>query len=879
MKTFFSLLHARPCLAGMFLALCTVLVAQPGGNPSREARESFRNMYDRGGYQGRPATSDPNRANRAQQEASVKQKRINLTGTFKLSGTLVDSATREPLDYVNVTLLTVSDSQFVKGAISDEKGRFTISMLPEGEYLFRASYVGYKLCFRKILVNGVVQMGEIKMQPSSTSLGEVVVTAERPIYSVDGEKTVYNVSEDPSIQTGTTSDALQNAPGVEVDIEGNITLRGISSVEIWIDDKPSKLTAENLKTYLEMLPANALERIETITNPSSKYATDAEAVINIVTSAHVKRNHFVSFGLNASSQPNVSPWVSYVIANDKWSLNLYESFRYSYRENASEGYSIQRRDNAAHDGYDTTQRLDNTSRSENTSLSNYFSANVGYVIDSMSEISLSGSFNYSKSMSNSSSTSERDQSYVGGQNYSYTTDNDNDSRNLLGMLFATYSRKFDNKGHNLRIFANGSISSSDGNSYYLRDYSTIYNDLDQNKYYRSEGNSSSYGLNARYNYPYNKIGTLSCGLNYNYSHSRSFYDPLSYDSAVSDYVIQDPLRRRETSNSGHSAGTDVNWSLRWQRWTLQLGMGVGLRQTGICYINDVYPDDTTFRFLTYNPSVHLSYRTKSMHTVKASYTLRMSTPDATQLTTFRSYGEDSYSVGNRHLTPYYIHNAEAGWTKYFNRFGSVGVDAYGRFSTHEISSITDVTEEEDPYIGRIIDYSMPYNMGSTYRYGGSFNATYSPNAFFNLRFYANLYHSVYDMDYPKMGQNVHSEKTSYSLRLNAWAKIFDRYQIHASARYSSPTKTLFYESKANYSINCGIRSDFFDRKMSVFVNVQDIFNWGKKVGSSGVSTNPYYLSYSNSKVLNSRYISAGLTFRFGKLELENKSTSGAIGEE
>ena len=76
---------------------------------------------------------------------------------------------------------------------------------------------------------------------------------------------------------------MQNAPGVEVDVEGNITLRGVSSVEIWVKDKPSKLTEENLKTYLQTLPANAIARIETITNPSAKYATDAEAVINIVT--------------------------------------------------------------------------------------------------------------------------------------------------------------------------------------------------------------------------------------------------------------------------------------------------------------------------------------------------------------------------------------------------------------------------------------------------------------------------------------------------------------------------------------------------------------------------------------------------------------------
>ena len=193
---------------------------------------------------------------------------------------------------------------------------------------------------------------------------------------MDGEKLIYNVSEDPSIQTGTTEDALQNAPGVEVDVEGNVTLRGVSSVEIWINDKPSKLTEENLKTYLQTLPANALARIETITNPSAKYATDAEAVINIVTSAHIKSNQFVSFGINGSNQPFVSPWISYMWAKEKLSINIFASGRYSYRDNESDSWSMRRTDNAAGDGYDTTLYQTDTSASGSRGYSGNIFMNV-----------------------------------------------------------------------------------------------------------------------------------------------------------------------------------------------------------------------------------------------------------------------------------------------------------------------------------------------------------------------------------------------------------------------------------------------------------------------------------------------------------------------
>ena len=123
----------------------------------------------------------------------------------------------------------------------------------------------------------------------------------------------------------------------------------------------------------------------------------------------------------------------------------------------------------------------------------------------------------------------------------------------------------------------------------------------------------------------------------------------------------------------------------------------------------------------------------------------------------------------------------------------------------------------------------------------------------------------------KMDQN---DKWSYSVRVNAWTKIFNQYQFTMSASYNSPTISLMSERKARYYLNMGVRSDFFDRRMSVFLNVQDIFNWGAKIGSGSSNTNPYYLTDSTRKMLNSRYISAGLTFRFGKLELEQRAKEG-----
>ena len=175
-----------------------------------------------------------------------------------------------------------------------------------------------------------VEIPEVKLKADSLQIAVdtlllegVTITAERPLFSVEGEKTLYQVSDDPTVQGGVASDALQNAPGVSVDVEGNITLRGTSSVEIWINDQPSNLTQENLKTYIQTLPANAIDRIEVITNPSARYATTADGIINIVMNTKIKRNEFFCFGTNVSSQPYVMPWASYVWKNDKWTVNAY----------------------------------------------------------------------------------------------------------------------------------------------------------------------------------------------------------------------------------------------------------------------------------------------------------------------------------------------------------------------------------------------------------------------------------------------------------------------------------------------------------------------------------------------------------------------------
>jgi len=808
------------------------------------------------------------------------KKKVREGDTFRVVGVLRDAKTGEFMPFVNLAVLDSIDSTFVKGGISNMDGVFEINEVPQGAFLLRVSAIGYENYTMPFKVTNHTDLGVIRVNPGVTSLGEVTVAAERPLYAMEGEKMVYNVSEDPSIQTGTTEDALQNAPGVEVDVEGNITLRGVSSVEIWINDRPSKLTEENLKTYLQTLPANAIARIETITNPSAKYATEAESVINIVTSAHIKSNQFISFGVNGSSQPFVSPWISYMWKKERLSINVFASGRYSKRINTVDSWELKREDGAVAGEYDSIWYKSTSQKDDNRSMSGNIFMNIDYEIDSTSDISIDGGGFYNNN--HSFGSRREDQTFYLPSVDSILAYNIGDttiSQMGFAHLGADYTKKFDENGHNLRIGLNTRFNRNATDQYYNRFYD-VYTDLDENRYLLT--NMFGYGgsLDARYNRPYSENGELSYGLradlmqfNNDYKRYYSNDDGVTYDSI-------DLLRTYHFRGGDMGWNADVNWTRRWGGFTLSTGVGVGNDCVNYDYESAMpFADKNVLYFWNVRPSIHLTYSTKSMHNFKLNYSLRMTHPDEDEISTFRRYGEDSYSTGNPNLKNGYTHNMEAGWQKFFERFGNIGWEAYGRLSTNEVGSLTD--SEFDEFLDRIVSYSMPYNMGTSWRYGTSVNMTYRPSGFFNVRLYANLYNYGYRMEYDRvddMGNIEHilnaNSKWSWNARLNMWAKLWDQLQVTASANYRSPTIGLMSESKARYFLNLGLRSDFFKRRLSVFVNVQDIFNWGARIGSGSSNTNPYYLSDSTRKMVNSRYISAGFTLRFGKLELEQRAKEG-----
>ena len=777
----------------------------------------------------------------------------------KITGTIVDEANNQGIPFVNVGLFRQADSVFVSGAASDDKGRFEL-LAPNGDYRLQVSAIGFQTFEQLLTVNGNQDLGQLKLSAGATKLGEVTIAEKRPLFAVEGEKTMYNVAEDPSIQTGTLSDALQNAPGVEVDVEGNITLRGTSSVEVWINDKPSHMTAENLKTYIQTLPANSLDRVEVITNPSARYGSNADGIINIVTNAKIQKNEFFSFGVNGSTRPSVSPWMSYVWSNEKLTINAYVNGGYSiWKGNSFSDQSLFTQEQVLANHEIDSSRYN----SKGFNTGGYFS--LDYEIDTSNSINvwLSGWPNWG----NITSTENllRNEFVPDTLTTAFNETGTDWNRNYFANGGLYYQHKFDNEGHNLSVSVNAMGWGGGNGGTITRTFTQPY---DYKKVMQQVGNYSSFGAEGEiiYNRPYSENGEISVGYTVGYDPEKQY---LITDTIVDDEWVNDVYRSYKANFSTLNNEAFV---------TVQHKFGGFTVKPGIRFVSEVvsgtYPDSSQYDFrkpfFSVRPSIHLSYRTKSMHNFKLSYTRRIAAPDAEQLSAFPMYHVDSYSTGNPDLDRVFTNAIEAGWTKYWNKFGSVGLSAYYRGKTNEVNDIQ-ISSDSSMYwlYGRPVAYDYPVNVGKSHNTGLEANVMYRPSGFFNMRFYANLYDSYIKTEYN--GTPYESDMWSYSFRLNLWAKLWNKVEVTASGYYSSPTQSLFSERHARYGINAGLRADFFDRKMSVFVNANDIFNWNSW-GQSNSS--PYVVSSSDSKY-NSRSVSVGVTFRFGKMELEQRARQGS----
>lgn len=681
-----------------------------------------------------------------------------------------------------------------------------------------------------------------------------VYAQEGPIFVNEGETVVYHLSRDPQGQKGTVSDALQNVPGVKVDTEGKISLRGVSQVEIFINGKPSHFDEESQKNYLQQVSAATIDRIEVMTNPSARFTTTTNTgVINIVTNSDGSSERHLSVGIQTNTQPVISPWVSYIWNNDRFSFtaNLKASYSNTTKHTDSYSYAFVDHQDLRADVMDTAsyKRVsdDDTARyySMEVFLKGEYHPNESN--DFMVYFNIIPNLQKTASLSN---TYRKEYLHEIGE-YEYSIFNDNRQLMSYGSAGMSWLHRFHQPGHTLGFQLNSDYDFGGSTAKEIRTFKEqpfLNRNIRQTNDFVDIGNEAK----LEYTYPYHPNGELYASLSntFNPDNNLGLYDTLGTDGYVTDWMRSE---HRKFSRDYISAVVMVQH--HFGKLTIKPGLSY---ETVILKARhfDTPEHDTLMVFVHLLPSLHLSYRTESQHNFSLGYTRKTDYPWTRYFTRRINYEEESFTTGNPLLKPTLIDVFELSWSKYWEGLGSVNVKGYYNNSIHAINQVSDVAY--DAFFGRVVPYTKPVNLNKYYEAGGEFNLTYRPSATFNVRLDANLFDSYIETMYDKTQDSVIvSSLWAYNLRLSTWAKLWDKLEIHATAYYNSPTQTLFATKQTAYGIDCGLRADFLNKRLSVLLNAYDIFNWNKE---DNYTFNPYYISYSSYKA-NSRYVSLEVVYR------------------
>ena len=279
--------------------------------------------------------------------------------TGSVRGRIIDAKTKRPLEFVNVSIRATGTQTPLTGTVSDSTGVFRINRVKNGTYTLTASFIGYKSVEKEFTISPTarnVNVKNILLEEDSQVIDEIQVVGQRAQMRFEIDKKVFDVESNISQAGGSASELLENIPSVEVDNEGEISLRGNSSVTIWINGKASGLSADNQAQILEQipaesierielitnpsaqileqLPAESIERIEVITNPSAKFSPEGTSgIINIILKKNRKAGYYGSFQVGADilGGYNASGSINYSSGKIESYLNV------GYRQRKSEG--------------------------------------------------------------------------------------------------------------------------------------------------------------------------------------------------------------------------------------------------------------------------------------------------------------------------------------------------------------------------------------------------------------------------------------------------------------------------------------------------------------------------------------------------------------
>ncbi len=768
-----------------------------------------------------------------------------------ISGKVMEKGTDFPLEYATIVFENTTTKQ-LSGGITDENGNFKFEV-PAGRYNARVEFISFKTVnLQQKDFRADTNLGVIQMAADVAQLNAVEVIAEKSTVEIKLDKRVYNVGKDMIVKGGTISDVLDNVPSVTVDAEGNVALRGNESVKILIDGRPSGLAGINIADALKLLPADAVEKVEVITNPSARY--DAEGgggIINIILRKG-KAN-----GINGSVLVNAGDPETYgtsINLNKKSEdYNLFSNFGYNYRNNP--GNSLTDAEYFNNDG--TTNRFINERRT-NDRLSEGFNANFGI------DLNLSKSLVWTNALTFRENRGKNPDNvffynFDSGFNPTFTRNRLNDQRSdEFSIEYASnFVKKFKKDGH--QFTADLSFSQNRENEFatitdqILGDPSSL--DSEQTSNLQKQQRNL---IQADYVLPIGKNGRFEAG------YRGSFLKNLT-DFAVTPDIsnFSNTLEYIENVNALYTQyGSKIN--------KFSYFFGIRFEDSNI-EVNSLSRND--FNNKKYNnlfPSATFNYEFSQSSSLSLSYSKRINRPRGRFLNPISTLSSNiNIFQGNPDLDPSLTDAIDLGYLKKWNKL---------TFNTSAYINITNdafqfIRKESGLFVeGVPVILSTPINLAKEYRAGFEFNLNYTPYKWWRLNGNFNAFrnetqgnYSYVDFTGNTVTQNFDNVAYTWFTRINSRITLPYKIEWQTNGTYNAPQTNAQGRSLGVASMNLAFSKDILKDKATIALNISDVFNSRKRIMETFI---PNVVSSYSEMQWRERQIMLTFTYRFNKQKSE-----------
>jgi outer membrane receptor protein involved in Fe transport len=736
--------------------------------------------------------------------------RMPQGGDCELSGIVTDDE-NQALEYVNIRLYRRRDSTLIEGNITNKKGFFKLNHIAFGRYYLLVQFMGYETlkieALRLTPQQQNLNLGKITLRTAIKDLDEVVITGEKKHIEYQLDKKVVNVDNDLASAGETAVEVLENVPSMQVDIEGNVSMRGSDNFQVLINGRPSILEGSDA---LKQIPSSNIEKIEIITNPSAKYTADGVGgILNIILKK--KRENALDGLVNLSyaTKNKYSMDALFSKSTQNWTISLGANYadrdRLFYYEGTDKIFDA-----------DTTlfRETDMDGLRHRQSLG----LNGGIEYRSKNGLVVNGTAKYGTQFFEKVFISNRKLYYEPATTDDYShTDNNIEKEDGFYEGAISLTKSFA-KHQKLEVYT--SFVEHEGLDDQLQkdmivdDQSHIFQDSVFMMHNLLHQRSTKLLFQVDYTRKIQKDGRLEIGFQGRTNdrlerYSASLYTP-EQDWNQANYSFDDG------EFSQNIQALYVTYGNKTGNFSYQIGMRGEFSSR--FYRNDPSQPENTYRFNDFFPSLHLSQELKNSDLFYTSYSKRIRRPNARQLNPIPQYSDSrNYRVGNLSLEPEYIHSFEVGYQKSIKR-SFVSLEAFYRLRKNKFTRLKSM---EDGGVMKTTFVNLDRDISSGIELGTNLRLSKKMNLHTTVSYY---YYRLLPVD---TAGNHEKSSTNIRVRLNGNYKINANLKIQLSMFFMGPSLTLQGKREAMFFSNLSIRKDLLHKKLAISLSIRDIFRTGK----------------------------------------------------